>query len=82
MLLNQRRKYSIKSKPPGLVLLINNYYFPHHPESKRERIGSEIDIDLLYKGFVEMGYKIFRNECQMNIKTILVKRHCCVNSSE
>lgn len=53
-------KYKVASKPPGLVLLINNYYFPHMSE-EQERRGSEIDINLIQSGFMAMGYEIYGN---------------------
>lgn len=61
-------KYQIASKPHGLVLLINNYNFPH-AEKEKVRHGSEIDMKSLEEGFREMGYEIFRDQCQLDIMT-------------
>lgn len=56
------------------MLLINNYYYPHHKEVKnRTRKGSEIDLTLLEQGFKEIGFDIFNDQCQMDIKTREVK---------
>lgn len=59
--------YQIASKPPGLVLLINNLNFPYFEEKVRE--GSQIDIDLLERGFRVMGFEIYGNKCQLDIQT-------------
>lgn len=61
-------KYQISSKPPGLVLLINNFNFPYDDEEK-QRLGSEVDIGLLQGAFRVMGFEIYGNTCQMDIKT-------------
>ncbi|KAJ6641658.1 Caspase-10, partial [Pseudolycoriella hygida] len=60
-------KYRINSKPPGLVLLINNFNFPL--EEIKQRFGSEKDINKLFRIFTEMGYAIFGNKCYVDIKT-------------
>lgn len=65
--------YRITSKPPGLVLLINNFNFPFRKSTdEKERHGSEIDMKLLQDAFCKMGYEIYGNKCQMNVKTAKV----------
>ncbi|XP_037044086.1 uncharacterized protein LOC119080014 [Bradysia coprophila] len=63
-------KYRISSKPPGLVLLINNFNFPYRKEEdEKQRRGSEVDIHMLYLVFLEMGFEIYGNRSHNDIKT-------------
>lgn len=60
--------YTITSRSPGAVLLINNKLFPHHLEEEhRDRKGSDKDVYRVQALVKTMGYLLFEDTCFENI---------------
>lgn len=63
--------YRIKSKPPAMVLLINNRNFPHY-KTDQIREGSNLDVRYLTDLFRELGYPLFRKKCIEDVENLRV----------
>ena len=54
--------YPMDTSPRGLVLIINNKYFPSFPEGATERRGTNIDAGKLQGMFYYYGFDVRRRD--------------------